>query len=216
MAKLDELGLDGRTVVFFMSDNGGLIGPTSNVPLRAGKGTLYEGGIREPLIVRWPGVVPAGVTEEAVVTSVDFYPTILALAGVAPAEPDPAIDGTNRVPLLKRQGECPAVPVYWHYPHYHPGGATPGGAIRDGDDKLIEFFEDNRVELYNLKEDIGETKDLAAAMPEKAAALRRKLADWRLKVNARMPTANSDYDPKKAPAKKAPRRVADAGLLFEE
>jgi len=219
MAKLDALGLADRTVVFFMSDNGGLIGPTSNLPLRAGKGSLYEGGIREPMIVRWPGVVAAGVAEKAVVTSVDFFPTILALAGVAPAAPDPSIDGASLVPLLAPQGELAPVPVYWHYPHYHPGGATPGGVIRDGDYKLIEFFEDGRVELYNLKEDLGEKKDLAAAMPEKAAQLRRKLADWRRKTGARMPTPNPDYDPQKEPKradKRSPPPLADAGPLFEE
>ena len=219
MAKLDELGLAQRTVVFFMSDNGGLIGPTSNVPLRAGKGSLYEGGIREPLIVRWPGVVPAGVTEDAVVTSVDFFPTILALAGAAPAAPDPNLDGVSLVALLTRQGRFAPGPVYWHYPHYHPGGATPGGAIRDSDYKLIEFFEDDHVELYNLKDDLSETKDLAAEKPEIAAGLRKKLADWRRKVNARMPTPNPDYDPAKPPkwaARDTQRRLADASVLFEE
>jgi arylsulfatase A-like enzyme len=171
------------------------------------------------LIVRWPGEVPAGVTEDAVVTSVDLFPTILALAGAAPAAPDPNLDGVSLVALLTRQGQFAPGPVYWHYPHYHPGGATPGGAIRDSDHKLIEFFEDDHVELYNLKDDLSETKDLAAEKPEMAAGLRKKLADWRRKVNARMPTPNPDYDPTKPPkwaARDTQRRLADAGVLFEE
>ncbi|MCX5683467.1 MAG: sulfatase [Planctomycetota bacterium] len=198
-AKLDELGLAGRTVVIFMSDNGGVARTTSNAPLRAGKGSLYEGGIREPLIVRWPGAVKPGTTNDEVVISTDFFPTILEIAGVAPsADPAHILDGISFVPELKQSGrKRTREAVYWHYPHYHPGGATPGSIIRAGDWKLIEYFEDNRVELYNLREDLGETKDLAATMPDKAAELRKKLADWRTSVGAQMPTPNPDYDPEK-------------------
>jgi len=205
-AKLEALGLADRTIVFFMSDNGGVVRTTSNAPLRAGKGTLYEGGIREPMIVRWPGAVkPASVCDE-VVTSVDFFPTILTMAGVM-WESEGRLDGANLVPLLTRGARLQRDAVYWHYPHYH--NTTPGGAIRAGDWKLIEYFEDGRVELYNLKDDLGETKDLASAMPERAAELRKKLADWRQAVGAQMPTPNPDYDPAKSaqprqpPAKKA-------------
>jgi len=196
MDKLDELGIADRTVVIFMSDNGGLAWVTSNTPLRAGKGTMYEGGIREPMIVRWPGVVKPGTVCDVPVTSVDFYPTILEIAGVKP-DPKQLLDGKSIVPLLKQTGRLDRDAIYWHYPHYHPGGATPCGAVRKGDFKLIEFYEDGHVELYNLKDDIGEQHDLAAEMPEKAAELRKMLADWRKAVNAQMPTPNPNYDPEK-------------------
>jgi arylsulfatase A-like enzyme len=205
-AKLDELGLADRTVVIFMSDNGGVAGTTSNTPLRAGKGTLYEGGIREPLIVRWPGAVKPGTTSDEVVISVDFFPTILEMAGVAP-DPKLVLDGISLVPVLKQAGKLTREAVYWHYPHYH--NTTPGGIIRAGDWKLIEYFEDNRVELYNLREDLGETKDLAATSPEKAAGLRKKLADWRTSVGAQMPTPNPDYDPEKNKAGPAGKQKAN-------
>ena len=203
VAKLDALGLTDRTVVFFMSDNGGLAGVTSNAPLRAGKGSLYEGGVREPMIVRWPGVVKPGSTSDAVVTSVDFYPTILAMAGAA--DPASDVDGIDITAVLKGTGDLARDAVYWHYPHYHPGGATPGGIIREGPWKLIETFEDDRLELYNLHDDLGETKNLADAMPDRAAALRKKLAQWRRRVDAQMPTPNPDYDPKRARQGPAPK-----------
>ncbi|HUT33106.1 MAG TPA: sulfatase [Planctomycetota bacterium] len=202
MAKLDELGIADRTVVFFMSDNGGLAAVTSNAPLRAGKGTLYEGGIREPWIVKWPGVVKPGSTCSVPVTSTDFYPTILEMAGLK-ADPKQAPDGLSTVPLLKQSGTIERDALYWHYPHYHI--TLPGGAVRCGDWKLIEYFEDGKLELYNLKGDLSETTDLAAKMPEKAAELRKKLDDWRRAVGAQMPTPNPNYDPKRekgAPAKK--------------
>lgn len=205
MAKLDELKLASRTVVVFTSDNGGLLKSTSNKPLRAGKGSAYEGGVRVPMIVRWPGVVAPGSVCETPVISLDGYPTMLEIAGL-PAEgaakagvrPEAkqVVDGASLVPLLKGAGGFSRDALFWHYPHYHPGGATPYSAVRKGDLRLVEFFEDDRVELYNLKDDIGETKDLAAAMPEKARELRKILADWRASVGAQMPTPNPDYDPK--------------------
>ena len=190
MKKLDALGLADRTVVFFMSDNGGLAGVTSNAPLRAGKGTLYEGGVREPLIVKWPGVVRSGTTASTPVTSTDFYPTILEMAGL-PLKPEQHVDGLSLMPLLKESGPLRRDTLYWHYPHYHR--TTPAGALRHGDWKLIEYFEDGRLELYNLRDDLGEQKDLAAAMPEKARELQKMLADWRTDVGAQMPTLNPDY-----------------------
>ncbi|MBE3071171.1 MAG: sulfatase [Planctomycetes bacterium] len=195
LAQLDDLGLADRTIVFFMSDNGGLVGSTSNAPLREGKGTLYEGGIREPLIVRWPGVVRPGSDIDAVVTSVDFFPTILAMAGVA--DPVQNVDGIDITPVLRQTGTVDRDAIYWHYPHYHPCGATPGGIVREGDWKLIEYYEDGRLELYNLRDDLAETKNLAGDMPDKAGALRKKLHDWLGEVNAQMPTPNPDYDPAK-------------------
>jgi len=221
MRQLEALGIDDRTVIFFMSDNGGLStsegSPTSNVPLRAGKGWLYEGGVREPMIIRWPGVTRPGGTCPAAVTSTDFYPTMLAMAGL-PLRPEQHCDGVSLVPLLRGEA-LDRGPLFWHYPHYSNQGGTPTGAIRDGDYKLIEFFEDDHAELYDLKGDVGEKKDLAASMPEKAAELRRKLADWRRQVNARMPTPNPNYEPPTGPKTAAlarPLPPAEAGATFEE
>ena len=201
MEALDELDLADDTVLVFFSDNGGLIqdylkaGPivTSNAPLRAEKGTLYEGGIREPLIVRWPGMTPPGSECRAPVCSVDLYPTFLNIAGAGlPA--GHAIDGVDLRPLLRdASGRIGERPLFWHYPVYHH--STPAGAIREGDWKLLEFFEDGRLELYNLKEDIGEAHDLADEMPEKARELRARLAAWRQAVGAELPVANPDFDP---------------------
>lgn len=194
---LREKGLSENTVFIFMSDNGGLSvreGPhtpaTSNAPLRKGKGHLYEGGIREPLIVAWPGRIKAGSECRVPVSSVDFYPTLLEIAGITAGTPP--VDGKSFLPLLQgRQGEREA--IFWHYPHYSNQGGKPGGAVRQGDYKLIEFYEDGRLELYNVREDIGETRDLAGEMPDKAAELHRRLQDWRRAVNARMPVPNPAY-----------------------
>jgi len=190
---LDRLDLAKDTVVFFMSDNGGLSTseghPTCNLPLRAGKGWLYEGGIREPMIVRWPGVAKAGSTCEEPVISTDFYPTMLEMAGL-PLRPQQHLDGRSMSPRLKQAGKQERRALYWHYPHYGNQGGSPGGAVRVGDYKLIEFYEDSRVELYNLRADLGEQHDLAATMPDKAAELRRMLHEWRREVRARMPTPN--------------------------
>lgn len=195
LAKLEELKLSSRTVVVFTSDNGGLLQNTSNKPLRAGKGSAYEGGVRVPMIVRWPGVVKSGSACGTPVISLDGYPTLLELAGVKP-DPKQIVDGASLAPILKGTGGPARDTLFWHYPHYHPGGATPHGAVRQGDLRLVEFFEDNHVELYNLKDDVGETRDLATEMPEKAAELRRILGGWRASVGAQMPTPNPDYDPK--------------------
>jgi len=192
MKKLAELGVAGNTAVIFMSDNGGLStvareGPTCNLPLRAGKGWLYEGGIREPMIIKWPGVVrPGGVCSEPV-TSTDFYPTMLQMTG-SPLLPEQHVDGVSMVPLLTGTGKLKRKAIYWHYPHYHGSGNKPSGAIRAGDYKLIEWYEDNSIELYNLKDDLGEKHDLAGSMPEKAAELRRLLHRWLKQTNATVPT----------------------------
>jgi arylsulfatase A-like enzyme len=190
---LDRLDLAKDTIVFFMSDNGGLSTseghPTSNLPLRAGKGWLYEGGIREPMIVRWPGVTRAGSLCEEPVISTDFYPTMLEMAGLPP-KPDQHVDGRSMRPFLQQTYRPDRRAFYWHYPHYGNQGGSPGGAVRVGDYKLIEFYEDNRVELYNLRDDLGEQNDLAARMPDKAAELRKMLHLWRSEVGARMPTPN--------------------------
>ena len=188
LGKLKELGLDKKTVVMFMSDNGGLSTseglPTSNLPLRGGKGWLYEGGIREPYIVKWPGVTRPGSTSDTPVISTDFYPTILEIAGL-PLNPGHHKDGVSLVPLLKGSEGLKRDALYWHYPHYSNQGGIPGGAIRMGDFKLIERFEDGRTHLYNLTNDIGERNDLAAKMEDKVAAMRKKLHAWYREVDAK-------------------------------
>jgi arylsulfatase A-like enzyme len=193
LTALKELGLDDNTVVFFMSDNGGLSTseghPTSNLPLRGGKGWLYEGGIREPMIIKWPGVTKGGSVCSEPVTSTDFYPTMLEMAGL-PLKQSQHIDGLTLVPLLKRKGKHGREAIFWHYPHYGNQGGSPSSAVRAGDYKLIEWFEDDTVELYNLKDDIGEQNNLADKMPRKAARLKKMLSLWRKKVSARMPTPN--------------------------
>jgi len=200
LQRLEDLKLADRTVIFFTSDNGGLIGNvtnpiTSNLPLRAGKGSAYEGGVRVPLIVRWPGVIKPGTVCDVPVISVDFYPTILEIARVRPG-PGQVLDGESLLPLLRQSGGLKRDALFWHYPHYHPGGATPYSAIRRGDWKLIEFLEDDHVELYDLLADLGEQNDLAAKMP--ARELRQQLHAWRKQTGAQMPAPNPDYDPKKS------------------
>jgi len=194
--KLKALNLDKNTVIFFMSDNGGLSTseghPTTNLPLRAGKGWLYEGGIREPMIVKWPGVAAEGSTCSIPVTSTDFYPTMLDMAGL-PSVPDQHQDGVSLVPVLEGGSSLGRYEIYWHYPHYGNQGAGPGAAIRSGDFKLIEFYEDNHIELYNLKDDIGEQRNLAADMPEKAEQLLGKLHRWQKDVDAQMPAPNPAF-----------------------
>ncbi len=191
LRRLDELKLAANTVIFFTSDNGGLVlsDVTSNLPLRAGKGSAYEGGVRVPLLVKWPGVTRPGSVCETPVITPDYFPTMLEMAQLKPEK----VDGESIVPLLRQSGSLRRDTIYWHYPHYHPGGATPYGAIRQGDFKLVEFFEDDHVELFNLKDDIGEKNDLAAKLPDKATQLRKQLHAWQQEVGAQMPTANPDY-----------------------
>ena len=192
---LDRLNLADNTVIFFMSDNGGLSTseghPTSNLPLRAGKGWLYEGGIREPMIIKWPGVTQPGSTCDIPVISTDFYPTMLDMAGL-PQNQAQHVDGLSLVPFLKGEGEPSREDLFWHYPHYGNQGGTPGGAIRSGDYKLIEFFEDRPVELYNLAGDIGEQTNLAEKNPDLTRELLNKLHAWQNSVGARFPTPNPD------------------------
>jgi arylsulfatase A-like enzyme len=194
--KLAELGLDENTVVIFTADNGGLStaegSPTSNAPLRVGKGWLYEGGIRVPWIMRWPGVTRPGTSTDVPVISTDFYPTILDIAGL-PLRPQQHRDGISLVPLLRGTGQLPDRPLFWHYPHYSNQGGGPGGAVRQGELVLIEFYEDGRTELYNVVKDISQKHDLARAMPERVAELRRLLHQWRQEVDAKMPTPNPNW-----------------------
>jgi len=192
---LDEEGIAGETVVIFTSDNGGLAtsegSPTCNAPLAEGKGWMYEGGTREPLLIRWPGVATSCVERSSVVTSPDFYPTILDMAGLE-AIPQQHCDGVSLVPLL-RGGELERPAVYWHYPHYGNQGGTPGSSVRRGQYKLIEFFEDSRLELYDLGNDIGEDHNLTEEQPERTRELHRMLVDWRARVGARIPEPNPEW-----------------------
>jgi len=203
LGKIDELGLADNTVVVFFSDNGGLRQRfdgdggivSTNAPLRDEKGTLYEGGIREPLIVRWPGAVKPGSVCAEPVTSVDFYPTFLEMAG-ATGDAKHVLDGESLVPLLREGGRLKRESIYWHYPHYHH--SSPAGALRKGPWKLIEFYEDGRLELYNLRDDLSETTNLAEKRADLAQELQRELAAWRSAVGAELPTENPDYDPARA------------------
>jgi len=191
---LDRLRLAENTVVVFVSDNGGLStlaksranAPTANTPLRAGKGWLYEGGIRVPAIIKGPGVKTPGRVVDAPAITNDLYPTLLALAGI-PARPAQHLDGASLVPLLNATGPLTRDALFWHFPHYHGSGSRPSSAIRAGEWKLIEWFEDGRVELYNLARDPGETRDVAAGQPATAARLKSRLDAWRREVHAQMP-----------------------------
>jgi arylsulfatase A-like enzyme len=199
LAALEKNGLTQQTIVVFMSDNGGLSTseghPTSNLPLRAGKGWPYEGGIREPWIICAPGVTKPGSTCDTPVISTDYYPTLLDLAGL-PAKPEQHLDGVSLLPLLKGGALDRGKPLFWHYPHYGNQGGAPNGVIREGDWKLIEWFEDGALELFNIAQDISEKNNLAAQPPEKVKTLHDKLVAWRKDVNAIMPTPNPKFDPK--------------------
>ena len=203
LKKLDELKIADKTSVIFFGDNGGLERDAKQTPLRSGKANLYEGGIREPLIVRWPGVVTPSSTCSEPVTSVDFFPTFQEIAGVKD-EVKKSVDGISLLPLLAQKDGLNRRAIYWHYPHYHSSSIGPGGVVRAGDFKLIEWYDDsicgpgNELELYNLKEDIGEQNNLAKKMPDKTSELKNMLSSWRSKVNAQMLTPNPNYNPKKA------------------
>ncbi|ARN56846.1 sulfatase [Sedimentisphaera salicampi] len=193
--KLKEMNIDDNTIVFFMSDNGGLSTakwhPTSNIPLRGGKGWIYEGGIREPMIIKWPGEAEPGKVCKKPVISTDFYPTILEMAGL-PARPEQHKDGKSLVPLLKGEN-MDRGPIFWHYPHYSPQGCSPASAIRENEWKLILWYEDSRKELFNLREDIGEKNNLADKKPEITERLFNKLLNWFKEVDAEMPQLNPGY-----------------------
>ncbi len=190
---LEEQGIADRTIIVFTSDNGGVVHDgnppaTSNAPLRAGKGYPYEGGIREPLLVCWPGVTK-GAACSVPVCGIDFYPTFLEIAGAAgDTAHNRKVDGVSIVPLLRGTGAIKRDTLFWHYPHYWNGGTIkPYSIVRKGDWKLIEFHETGMVELYDLSKDISEKNDLAPGMPEKAAELRKCLHDWLKSVDAQMP-----------------------------
>jgi arylsulfatase A len=196
---LNELGVADHTVVIFTSDNGGRIPTSSNAPLRAGKGSCYEGGVRVPLIVYWPKVTKPGSTYDEPVITMDLYPTILEMVGRPLGDKD-AIDGVSLTTILRQAGPLPERALFWHYPHYQHyqlEGTTPYGAIRRGDYKLIEFYDDMRVELYDERDDVGERTNLATTQPDRVKSLRDELHAWREGVGAQMPSPNPNYDPTK-------------------
>jgi len=176
---LASIGADRNTVVIFTSDNGGLSTKpcTSNLPLRAGKGWIYEGGIRVPTIIKWPGVIQPGRVCDTPIISTDYYPTILEIAGL-PLRPKDHVDGVSIAELLRNGTPPSREKLFWHYPHNHGAGSPPCGAVRIGDFKLIHFFYTNEIELYNLKDDLSEQHNLADSMPEKAAELFTELKAW--------------------------------------
>ena len=211
---LKKLGLEENTIVIFFSDNGGMSAAnfgrptrvipknkldaafsTSNLPLRGAKGWLYEGGIRVPMLVKWPGRGQRGTACDVPVVSTDFYPSILEMIG-RPARPEQHADGTSFASLLKGETQLNREAIYWHFPHYsNHGMQSPGGAVRSGDYKLIEYFENGTLELFNLRTDPGEQHDLIQTEPQTAARLKTMLQEWRTKVSAPMMEPNPDYQP---------------------
>lgn len=214
LSKLESLGLDDRTIIIFFSDNGGMSAAnfgrpdrvisasalhaaysTSNLPLRGAKGWLYEGGIRVPLIVKWPGQGKRGIECDVPVISTDLYPSVLEMIG-APQRPNQHTDGVSFAALLKGETAPNREAIYWHFPHYsNHGMQSPGGAIRCGDYKLLEYFENHTCQLFNLRTDLAERHNLAMEQPEVAARLRTMLHRWRANVSARMMEPNPDYLP---------------------
>ncbi len=214
-AKLKELGLEKNTIIIFTSDNGGMSASnhyrginhprqrlnsryaSSNLPLRGAKGWNYEGGIRVPLVVHWPGKIQPNTTSRAIVTGTDYYPTLLEMLGL-PALPDQHKDGRSFVSALRAK-DYDRGPIYWHFPHYsNHGFQSPNGAIRSGQHKLIEYYENGTIQLFDLENDIGEQNDLAQSHPEIAQRLKKMLHEWRDEVDAKMPY------PKTATSKPAP------------
>jgi arylsulfatase A-like enzyme len=195
LAKLEELNIDENTIIIFTSDNGGLStsegSPTCNTPLRAGKGWLYEGGIRVPLIIKVPGKTKPGSVIKTPVSSIDYYSTIIEMTGSA-AE-DIKTDGVSFVSLLKKD-KMKERPLFWHYPHYSNQGGEPGSAIRLGNFKLIDNFEKGRQELYDLENDLSEQNDMSASNPQKTKELFNLLNDWRSKTGAIMMEPNPKYN----------------------
>jgi arylsulfatase A-like enzyme len=202
LAKLDDLGIADRTVVIFTSDNGGLEMLQDQEPLRGGKAMPWEGGIRVPLAVRWPGLIEPGTTSNVPVISHDWFPTLAELGRVRPTTRN--IDGVSLVPLFRGTGALKRDALYWHYPHYHHLGYKPAGAVREGKYKLIEWYEESLsggnqpYSLYDLGSDLGERVNLADSMPDKVAHLRARLASWRREVGAQEMTVNPKYDRAKA------------------
>jgi arylsulfatase A-like enzyme len=217
LEKLEELNLAENTLVIFTADNGGVggyqragldkDGITDNAPLKGGKGMLFEGGVRVAYIFKWKGKIEPGQTNATPIISVDLYPTLLEVAGADPPA-DYTLDGESYAGLLTGEKQSLARDaIYWHFPGYLGASGDqwrtkPTGSIRAGDWKLLERFEDGELELYNLKDDIGESKNLAEAEPERAQQLHEKLIAWRASVGAKMPKANDGTETAKQPKAK--------------
>ncbi|HOZ47730.1 MAG TPA: sulfatase [Candidatus Hydrogenedentes bacterium] len=197
MAALEELKIDGNSIVIFTSDNGGLLPKTDNAPLRSGKGYPYEGGIREPVIVRWPRVVAAGTTCDTPVSSIDYFPTICEAVGIA-LPTDRAIDGVSLMPLLRQTDDLDRDAIFWHFPHYRGEDVVPYSIIRAGDWKLIRRYDGKPFELFNLKEDLSETNERSESLPDRVRELDGRLSEWIEATGAKVPRPNPDYA---APAK---------------
>ncbi|MEZ6045374.1 MAG: sulfatase-like hydrolase/transferase [Planctomycetaceae bacterium] len=201
--KLDDLNLTDNTIFIYFSDNGGLFkrfdgdGPEvmSNEPLRAEKGTVYEGGIRVPFIIKWPDKIAAGKESTEPVCSIDLLPTILELSGNTLTK-EASIDGVSLAPVVLHDEKLPARDLFWHYPHYHH--CAPSGVVRSGRYKLIEEYEEGKLELYDLQADLGEEHNLVEDQPELAKELQQKLSHWREEVHANMPTENPNWNPERA------------------
>jgi arylsulfatase A-like enzyme len=195
LQSLDDLKLAEKTIVMLISDNGGLSTseghPTSNLPLRAGKGWMYEGGIRVPFIARGPGIDGDGRSCSRNIQSTDLLPTLLDMTSLAKPE-GWEVDGNSFFASLRAEETTTAPPLYWHYPHYGNQGGSPASAILDGDLKLIEHLDDGKLELFNVEQDPGETNQLNDAQPQQLKRLHRMLQNWRIEVGARMPTARPD------------------------
>ncbi len=188
LRSLDEMKISDETLVIFSSDNGPFGGVGDARPLRADKGHLYEGGIRVPLIVRWPGKVKSGMIDPTPIILTDFYPTILDAVGLSP-DPNSPVDGENILPHLKGEKKLKDRAIYWHYPNFafHRDNRL-GSAIREGDHKLLHFYDTDSVELYNVRKDISEKNDLSSELPELASRLKGKLSSWLKESGAAMPT----------------------------
>jgi arylsulfatase A-like enzyme len=198
---LDKFDLANKTIVIFTSDNGGLHVPegthqriTHNTPFRAGKGYVYEGGLRIPLLVRWPGRVPAGRVVGDPVINTDWVPTLLELVG---APPPAGLDGVSFASFLTGRGPAPARPFFWHFPHYNNQGGRPTGAMRSGPWMLVEYYDEPRAELFDLDVDCREERDLAAQQPARVAEMRAALEAWRRQVGAQINQPNPNCDPAK-------------------
>lgn len=198
LKQLDDLGLSDDTIIMFTADNGGLIEQgnkvrvTSNLPVRNGKGSVYEGGVRVPGIIKWPGITKGGRVIDSPIISMDFLPTILDVAGLKPTNTP---DGVSLTKLLRGQSSHGRSELFWHYPHYHSMGGVPYTAMVSRDHRLIHFHEDDRLELYHLAEDPHEDMNLANRNPKLANRLLKRMNEWRTEVAAQMPKKNPDYDP---------------------
>lgn len=195
-------GVADNTLVFFISDNGGLTQRygrhdqfTENLPLRRGKGSAYEGGVRVPAIASWAGVIPEGRVSDTPIMTTDLYPTILEATGLSgDARHNAQVDGVSLLSVFKNPAQVIERDLYWHYPHYHAGGDGPYSAVRSGDWRLVEFHEDGKLELYNLSHNVSESVNLAARYPETLSKLKARLDRWRDEVGAQMPAPNPNYD----------------------